>query len=159
MKLLVKYFEIYYLRGMKLLITGSRNYVDYKGLSEAIDAILIGMSCHYGVHEHIEEILHGGAKGADELAGIYANMHGIKCTVIRPDYAKHAPRIAPLLRNSELVKKADATLALYGTGRNEKGGTADTARKTKAANNYLLECYDDGTHKHTPPKPTQAKLW
>lgn len=144
---------------MKLLITGSRNFTDYNALTEAIDDIMIGASCHYGEHEWIEEIWHGGAKGADQLAQRYADEHGIKCYVIRPDYNKHHPKAAPLKRNSDLVAATDATLALYGEGRSGKGGTADAARKSKAARHYTAERKADGRTTHTPPAAEQGTLW
>lgn len=144
---------------MKLLITGSRNFTNYKALIEAIDTIMIAVSCATGEHEYIEEILHGGAIGADQLADRYAREHKIPCTIIRPDYATKGSKAAPLLRNTELVKLADCTLALYGVGRTGKGGTADTARKTKAARKHLLERAEDGTIKYTPPQPQQTALW
>ena len=144
---------------MKLLITGSRNYHDYKALCSTIDELIITLQLQEEMDNAPTEILHGGAKGADELAGIYAKLHGIPCTVILPDYAKHHPKKAPLERNTKLVAAAQYTIALYGAGRDGKGGTADTARKTKAARKHLLERYSDGTTKHTPPAARQGTLW
>ena len=144
---------------MKLLITGSRNYNDYTALNEAIDELTIRLQLADEMDCAPTEILHGGAKGADELANQYAEKHGIKCIIIRPDYQRHNPKLAPLLRNTELVKLADCTLALYGPGRDGKGGTADTAQKTKAARKHLLERYSNGRTKHTPPAAKQQTLW
>ncbi len=144
---------------MKLLITGSRNYTDYNGLIEAIDELTMRLQIEDIMDCTPTEILHGGAKGADQLAEKYAKMYNIKCTVIRPDYIKYNGTIAPLMRNTELVKKAECTIALYGEGRDGKGGTADTATKTKRAGKHLLERRSNGTHKHTPPAPEQGTLW
>lgn len=143
---------------MKLLITGSRNFDNYDALNSAIDELTITLQLQGEMDNAPTEILHGGAKGADQLAARYAEKHQIPCTVIRPDYNAHPPKVAPLKRNMELVKLADYTIALYGPGRNEKGGTADTARKTKAARKHLLERYNNGTTKHTPPAG-RSELW
>lgn len=144
---------------MKVLITGSRNFHNYKALAAAISEIEVIMSLAWQEPVAATEILHGGAKGADELANIYAKKHGIKCTVIRPDYKKHPGKLAPLMRNTELVAAADCTVAAYGAGRDGKGGTADAARKTKRAGKHLLELRADGSTKHTAPPPEQTTLW
>lgn len=144
---------------MKLLITGSRNYNNYDALKSTIDELTIILQLEEDMDNAPTEILHGGAKGADQLADRYAKEYKIPCTVIRPDYQNHHPKAAPLLRNSELVKLADCTLALYGPKRTGKGGTADAAKKTKAARKHLLERAEDGTTKHTPPAPRQTALW
>jgi len=144
---------------MKLLITGSRNYKNADTLSEMIDQLTMLIQIENIMDCTPTEILHGGATGADQLADNYAKKHGIKCTIIRPDYQRHHHKMAPLMRNTELVEKSEYTIALYGKGQDEKGGTADTARKTKAARKHLLECYSDGTTKHTPPPAEQGTLW
>jgi len=125
----------------------------------AIDELTIILQLAEEMDNAPTEILHGGAKGADQLADRYAREHNIKCTIILPDYKKYCGKIAPLKRNDDLVKLADMTLALYGKGRTGKGGTADTARKTKRAGKHLLERAEDGTTKHTPPPARQGTLW
>ena len=125
---------------MKLLISGTRKAThskDYAKLKAAIEK-------HY---PHVTEIIHGGAKGVDTLAGIYAKEKGLKVTVIKPDYDKHAGHIAPLLRNTELVKLADVVLCYFKDSK--KGGTADTARKTRLAKKPLIEILETDTPKLT----------
>ena len=115
---------------MKLLISGTRKAThgnDYEKLKTAIEK-------HY---PNATEIIHGGAKGTDTLAGIYAAEKGLKVTVIKPDYSKHAGKIAPLIRNTQLVKLADCVLCYYL--KTKTGGTADTARKARTANKPLVE--------------------
>lgn len=58
------------------------------------------------------EVVSGGAGGADTLAEEWARSRGVPCTVIRPDYAKHG-RGAPLIRNKEIVERADAVIAFW----------------------------------------------
>lgn len=133
---------------MKLLITGSRNFDDYEGLKIAFEAL------EKELGESASLILHGGAKGADQLAEQYANERGMKTIVIRPDYEQHPAKVAPLKRNSDLVNLADATLALYGKDRDRKGGTWDAVQKTIKANKPLLERMSDGKIVHTEPQLT-----
>jgi len=99
-------------------------------------------------------LLHGGAKGADQLAQRYANEHSIPTKVIRPDYESHHYKTAPLHRNTELVKNADYVIALYAEGRTRKGGTWDTVQKALAANKPTTEILPNGSTRHTQPTPT-----
>lgn len=115
---------------MKLLISGTRKAThknDYEKLKSAIET-------HY---PNVTQILHGGAMGVDTLAGIYAAEKGLPTKVIKPDYKKHAGKIAPLVRNTKLVELADVVLCYYLE--TKTGGTADTARKTRTAKKPLIE--------------------
>jgi len=131
---------------MKVLITGSRIFEDYEELKVAFEALEIQ------VGQSATLILHGGAKGADQLAEKYAQERGIKTIVIRPDYEQHPVKVAPLKRNSDLVNLADITLALYGKDRDRKGGTWDAVQKTIKANKPLTERMSDGKIVHTKPQ-------
>lgn len=116
---------------MKLLITGSRNFDDYNALKQTIEAIqkLQG--------EKITMLLHGGAIGADSLAQIWADENKVSTQIIKPDYKKYSGKIAPLMRNKELVKQTDCTLAFYT--KNRTGGTWYTSQKTIESQKPLYE--------------------
>lgn len=62
--------------------------------------------------EEIDLIVSGGAYGVDACAESYARRHGIKTLIIRPDYAQYG-RMAPLLRNNEIIKAADIVYAFW----------------------------------------------
>lgn len=128
---------------MKLLITGSREIKDPKRVTAAINEVIE----KYGMPT---EILHGGARGADQYAHFWADENGIKTTVIRPDYENHSFKFAPLYRNSELVKMTDVTVAIYNNNK-RKGGTRHTADNTIKASKPLLECYASGRKTWTMP--------
>ncbi len=128
-------FRIFFKREhMKLLITGSRganSESDYKRLKEAIEKYAPETSL----------ILHGGAIGADQLAQRFAEEKGLATKVIRPDYRKHHPKVAPIIRNTLLVDAADKVIALYKSSK--KGGTLDTAKKAAKQEKLLLEILED----------------
>jgi hypothetical protein len=65
--------------------------------------------------------LHGGAKGFDTQVCMYANKHGIRQSIIPPDYRKYFFMVAPLKRNEVIVDRCNLLVACYD-GR-EKGGT------------------------------------
>lgn len=99
---------------MKLLIAGSRS---------------IGS---FDLEKHIppntELIISGGAEGIDTAAERYADEHGIAKVIVRPRYDVYG-RAAPIRRNEEMVKMADAVLVIWdGISRGTKY-TANYAKK------------------------------
>lgn len=62
--------------------------------------------------EECDEIVSGGARGVDSIAARYAEKHGLKLTVFRPDYEKFG-KGAPLIRNRLIVEYADAVIAFW----------------------------------------------
>ena len=110
------------------------------------------------LHEHLARlqpthILHGGAKGADEIAEKWAKQNGIPTTIIKPNYARDN-QAAPHLRNDELIKQADGVLCYYATNDGSKtAGTASVAIKAKKQNKLIAEIY------RTEPTAQQTKLF
>jgi len=101
---------------MKLAVTGSRSFKDY----ESMKSILVKWK--------IEEIISGGARGADTLAERFADEHKIKKVIFKPDYAKYGKK-APLMRNRQIVDYVDRVIAFWdGESRGTKY-TIDYARK------------------------------
>lgn len=76
----------------------------------------------------VSEIVSGGARGVDQCARAYALSHGIKLTEYLPDYARHGRR-APLMRNDQIVARAELVLAFWD-GRSR--GTVYTIRRCRA---------------------------
>ena len=129
---------------MKVLISGSRKLTNYETVKQAIEEL----ETREG--QKITMLLHGGAKGADTLAEKWAQKNGIKTQVLKPDYEKHHPKSAPIIRNIELVKLADKTLALY-SGSERTGGTGFTAMETEKAGKPLYEFFNTGELRYTAP--------
>jgi len=76
----------------------------------------------------ISLIVSGGAKGIDALAEQYADKNGIPKLIFLPDYKRHG-KIAPLIRNKQIVDNADIVIAFWdGTSRGTKF-TIDYANK------------------------------
>ncbi len=98
---------------MKVAIVGSRNSCeeDYNFLLSEIP-------------QNTSEIISGGAKGIDKLAERFAKEHSLKLTEIIPDY-ENAPAVksAPLIRNKDIVDRADMVFAFWD---GESKGTAFT---------------------------------
>lgn len=58
-------------------------------------------------------IISGGALGIDSYARRYALENAIPLTELLPDYAQHPGKIAPILRNRDIVNAADYVLAFW----------------------------------------------
>jgi hypothetical protein len=101
-----------------VIVCGSRSFDDYALLSAKLDKML----------GHIDPrtltVVLGGAKGADALAQKWAlSKVGRTAKIERPDYAKYAPKVAPLKRNEKMVDDFGAThLIAFWDG--ESAGTA-----------------------------------
>ncbi len=89
---------------MKLAIVGSRTFNDYETLSYALKSHFSSM--------RVDEIISGGASGADKLAAKFAKENGIKLTEFLPDWDKHG-RAAGFIRNEDIVGAGDFLVAFW----------------------------------------------
>lgn len=113
----------------RVIVTAHRDWDDFETLQAAVEELemeTVGPVV----------IVHGGAPGGDtgfaELA-IANNGHlGWREEVHRPDYDKYPPRVAPPVRNTEMVKKGAALCIAFYDGR-PRGGTVDTMNKARRA--------------------------
>ena len=87
------------------------------------------------IPEDTEMIISGGAKGVDTLARMYAEKKRIPYLEIRPDYNRYGRKAAPLIRNREIVNKADLVIALWD---GVSGGTAYTVQYAESIEKRLL---------------------
>ncbi len=60
----------------------------------------------------IDEIVSGGAEGADQIAELIARLLSVPIKVFRPEY-KYFQKLAPLVRNQEIIAHADCAVALW----------------------------------------------
>ena len=110
---------------MKLSVTGSRHWP--KDAKDVIYATLSDISPRPTV------IIHGGAKGVDTWAALWAKQHRIPCAVVAP--VQPWLKWSYLDRNTVIVDLGDKTLAFRADG--ESDGTDDTIAKAEAAGKLL----------------------
>lgn len=138
-----------------VLIAGSRKLKataeNLRRLELALDEIHAILATENGNWDYPNCILHGGAKGADQLAGQLAQKLGLKEEVRLPNYDMWNGNWAPLKRNLEMIADADAVIVIYVPHNIRKGGSGFVAEKTTKAGKHLLELMPDGTVKHTAP--------
>lgn len=106
---------------MRVLVCGGREYADWHTMRDVL----------WGIHHdtRIVEIIHGGARGADEMAARWAKLADVPVAVVKADWQRHGKAAGPL-RNQEMLDRhhPDQVIAFPG-GR----GTADMVRRAKAA--------------------------
>ena len=109
---------------MKLGIVGSRNFHDYELFIKILNEVLI----HWNLNlYHFDEIVSGGANGADTLAEKLSKDYNIKITIFAADWNKHG-RIAGILRNTDIVNHSDYMIAFPAK---DSVGTFDSIRKAQ----------------------------
>ena len=108
-------------QGSRVLVCGSRDWRD----EQLIEAVLRELSPW--------EIIHGGSRGADSLAGAVAGRLGILVKVFQAGWERHGRAAGPI-RNEQMLQEGhpDLVVAFHddpGLGR----GTADMVRRARAA--------------------------
>jgi UDP-N-acetylmuramoylalanine-D-glutamate ligase len=109
---------------MVVLVTGGRSYQNVGELFGVLDELHQG-SC-------ITKVVHGGASGADSLAGRWANSRGVPVVsypVTMQDW-KDKGKAAGVIRNGLMLQREKIDLVVACPGGT---GTADMVRKAKAA--------------------------
>ena len=111
----------------RVLVCGGREYVDYQRLWNMLDAF--HRAYKIGV------LIHGGARGADTLAGGWAAARKIQTSVFYANWAKWG-KTAGFVRNQTMLDegKPDVVVAFPGGT-----GTADMVRRATQAGVTVLE--------------------
>lgn len=86
---------------MKYAIVGSRGFLEYKIMEKFLNK--------FG---DIDEIISGGAKGADSMAELYAREKGIKLTIFPADWEKYG-KSAGMIRNKDIINNCDVCVAFW----------------------------------------------
>lgn len=86
-----------------LIVCGGRDFNDRGLLYTILTELWSEWKEHYPPNEHIL-IIHGGARGADRLAGQWAKDMGVPCVGHPADWDKHGKK-AGVLRNIEMFDK------------------------------------------------------
>lgn len=104
---------------MRILVCGGREYLDVGVLERSLDAI------HQGPRGPIEAVIHGGARGADTMAGEWARARGISCTVYEANWELEGRAAGPIRNKRMLDEGAPDLIVAFPGGR----GTANMIRQ------------------------------
>jgi predicted Rossmann fold nucleotide-binding protein DprA/Smf involved in DNA uptake len=89
---------------MKLAVVGSRDFNDRQLAFQVLDKI--------HTHNNIEQIVSGGARGADSIAAEWAKTNSVDLLEFLPEWDKHG-KSAGYKRNVLIVRAADVVLAFW----------------------------------------------
>lgn len=107
---------------MRLLVCGGRNFSDYDLLKETIDKI-----------EGQATLAHGGARGADSMAGTYALARGWDVRVFQADWKTFGKAAGPK-RNQRMLDEFHPEMVVAFPG---GAGTADMIKRAKKAGVFI----------------------
>lgn len=106
----------------RVLVCGDRNWTDVKKIRER----LVSFSKD-------TVVIHGGARGADTIAGVIAHELGIKVLEFRADWT-HYGRAAGPIRNQVMLTEGKPNLVIACHSDLDKSrGTADMVRRARKA--------------------------
>jgi hypothetical protein len=116
---------------MRILVCGGRDYSNRAVVFAMLDKLNVG----------VVEICHGGARGADFLAGEWAKARGVPCTVFYAKWDTYGKRAGPI-RNQQMLDefKPDLTVAFPGGS-----GTADMVRRSRNFKTPVVEVIHEVT--------------
>lgn len=115
----------------RILVTGSRDWDDWPTMAAALVAQVDGGEV---------VIVHGGARGADQMAGEWARKYGLEEEVFPAQWNTHGKR-AGFVRNAEMVATApDVCLAFI---KNQSKGATMTADLAESAAIPTVRYTDD----------------
>ncbi len=91
---------------MRVLVCGGRDYEDYEAVVKELDTL----------HKkwNIVTLIHGGARGADRLAGAWATMVGVQEVVCPANWSKFGKKAGVERNYSMLSLEPDAVVAFPG---------------------------------------------
>jgi hypothetical protein len=106
---------------MRVLVCGGRDYADSVRVERELRKIhrAFGIDC----------LIHGGARGADLLASVWATRGGILQECYSADWAKHGKRAGPIRNQRMLDEGKPAMVVAFPGGR----GTADMVARAEKA--------------------------
>jgi hypothetical protein len=93
-----------------VLVCGGRNYNNIDRVYHTLD--------YYNKEYNFKQLIHGAARGADSLAGRWAQERGIQITAYPAKWTKYG-LAAETIRNTEMLKQGEPNLVIAfpgGTG-------------------------------------------
>lgn len=117
---------------MRVLVTGDRNWTNYE---EVARTLLELKRSYFGwpTPEPVMTIIHGAARGADEMAGQVANtFRGFSEERYPADWKGYGKGAGPIRNQQMLMSKPDLVVAFHGDLENSKGTKDMVGRAIKA---------------------------
>ena len=110
---------------MRLAIIGGRNFNDFKKLEEVLHTFYWKYPTF-----RFEQIVSGGAIGADKLGARFAKEYKIDLKEFIPDWDKHG-KAAGFIRNEDIIKNSDEVLAFWDSVSRGTANSLSIAKRLK----------------------------
>jgi hypothetical protein len=117
-------------KGRRILITGSRSWTDRAAIAQAISDHLHSVGTSIGGAWPFQVVVHGGARGADQLADAVARNWGWTPERHPADWDRHG-RAAGFRRNATMIALAQMCALAFII--NDSAGASHTTRLAEAA--------------------------
>jgi hypothetical protein len=128
---------------LRILACGGRDYENRAVVFSMLDHMVFGGSDPESLKKKVEAVIcHGGARGADWLAGEWARARGVPCTVYYAQWDKYGKR-AGILRNQQMLDEFKPTMTIAFPGGR---GTADMMARSRAQDVPVLEVTNELIH-------------
>jgi len=114
----------------KLAVVGSRKFDNYAILEEKLN--------NFFKNGYFDEIVSGGAKGADSLAEKYSIEHNIPTKIFHAQWEKYG-RAAGMIRNKDIIKNSDLVIAFWDGKSKGTKNSIDLAKKNGKECVIILE--------------------
>ena len=108
---------------MKVIIAGGRSFNDF-------ELFKVKVKHYLGSLSEKPEIIHGGCKGADALAHIFAEANELNVKVFNANWGKYGNAAGPI-RNREMAEHADSLIAFWDGKSKGTKNMIDTAKELK----------------------------
>lgn len=114
---------------MRVLVCGGRHHVhDEEFIDQTLDRVL-------AQHGPFDRVMHGGARGVDQMAGTWARKHGILEWDFLPEW-HHMAEEEGEKRNQYMIATGAPDLVIAFSGGR---GTADMIKRAKEAGITVLD--------------------
>lgn len=113
---------------MRVLVCGGRDFSDETAVINALFRL-------EEEHGDFTEVVHGGARGADILAGKFARLRRASEIIFRANWKRDGKAAGPL-RNQRMLNETKPSLVIAFPGGR---GTADMVRRSRAAGVTVIE--------------------
>jgi predicted Rossmann fold nucleotide-binding protein DprA/Smf involved in DNA uptake len=117
------------LTSKKIAVVGSREFKNWEQLQYRVSGFL---------DSDDDELVSGGALGADSMAQRFCKEHGFDLSIKYPKYRLFG-KPATFIRNEKIAEASDLVVAFYQFGRFQEGGTANTAEWARKLGKPLYE--------------------
>jgi hypothetical protein len=110
---------------MKILVCGDREWGSYTAVGRELDTFMPWAGSLV--------VIHGGCRGADSMAGMWAKENGVPVMVFEADWGKHGKAAGPI-RNRQMLNEGEPDYVLaFHRDLNKSKGTKDMVMAACAA--------------------------